>query len=68
MPYVKRVPGLDGTVSCDMLEVPGYATYQIVTDLDGNRREHDWEKAQRSTASPFASSRTSSMPREQDVK
>jgi hypothetical protein len=48
--------------------VPGYATYQIVTDLDGNRREHDWEKAQRSTASPFASSRTSSMPREQDVK
>ena len=35
--YVKRVPGLDGTVSADVLNVPGYATYQIVTDLDGNR-------------------------------
>jgi hypothetical protein len=28
--YVKRVPGLDGTVSVDVLDVPGYATYQIV--------------------------------------
>lgn len=35
--YVKRVPGLDGMVSVDVLDVPGYATYEIVTDLDGNR-------------------------------
>jgi hypothetical protein len=37
--YVKRVPGLDGTVSADVLNVPGYATYQVVTDLDGRPNE-----------------------------
>lgn len=33
----KRVPGLDGTVSADVLDVSGCGAYQIVTDLDGNR-------------------------------
>jgi hypothetical protein len=35
--YVERVPRLDGTVSAEVLNVSYYLTYQIVTDLEGNR-------------------------------